>query len=89
MDEFIRNGANQNIDPEYVKMVGGLDKSLFGKIETLSVFIRFTKEELEDLLSKLDQCHSEGYLNYGDPAYDAWCKLIDSNDNIDAKDGEL
>lgn len=28
VSEFIRTGANQNIDPEYVKMVGGVSNEL-------------------------------------------------------------
>ena len=39
------------------------------------ILISFTKTEIEDLLSNLDQCQSEGYLNYGDPAYTAMKKL--------------
>jgi hypothetical protein len=37
--------------------------------------IELTEEEIKDLLSNLDQCESEGYLNYGDPAYSAMVKL--------------
>jgi len=37
--------------------------------------LTFTKEEIEDLLMNLDQCESEGYLNYGNPAYNAMMKL--------------
>jgi len=37
--------------------------------------VELTKEEIEDILSNLDQCESEGYLNYGDPAYFAMIKL--------------
>lgn len=33
------------------------------------------KEEIEDLLMNLDQCKSEGYLEYSDPAYSAMKKL--------------
>lgn len=29
--EFQRTGANQNIDPEYVKMVSGINEDLLGK----------------------------------------------------------
>lgn len=38
-------------------------------------WINFTKEELEDLISNLEQCESEGYLDYGDPAYEAMNKI--------------
>lgn len=30
MSDFIRNGANQNINPEYVKMIGGISEELLG-----------------------------------------------------------
>jgi hypothetical protein len=30
-EEFERKGAQQNIDPEYVKMVGGISKDSLGK----------------------------------------------------------
>lgn len=40
-----------------------------------TVHIPFTIEEIEDVLQNLMQCHSEGYLNYGDPAFDAIEKL--------------
>ncbi len=57
-------------------------------METLSAFVRFTKEELKDLLTNLDQCYSEGYISYGDPAMDAWAKLQLCYDNFDEKNGE-
>ncbi len=41
----------------------------------LQGWINFKKEEVEDLLSNLKQCESEGYLEYGDPAYSAMEKL--------------
>ena len=50
--------------------------------------IYFTIEEIRDLLMNLDQCHSEGYLNAGDPSCDVMYKLQTILDNIDAKDGE-
>ena len=31
MDKFMRTGANQNICPEYIKMVGGISEDLLGK----------------------------------------------------------
>ncbi len=31
MDRFIREGANQNVDPEYVKSVSGISEELLGK----------------------------------------------------------
>lgn len=37
--------------------------------------IELSKEEIEDILSNLEQCKSEGYLNYGDPAYTGMKKL--------------
>lgn len=40
--------------------------------------LEFTEDEINDLLSNLDQCESEGYLNYGDPAYSAMNKLKDA-----------
>lgn len=43
--------------------------------------IDFTKEEIEDLLINLDQCQSEGYLNFGDPAYSAMMKLLFAKDD--------
>lgn len=36
-----------------------------------------TIEEIEGILMNLDQCESEGYLNYGDPAYSGMIKLSD------------
>jgi hypothetical protein len=41
------------------------------------MLIDLTKEEIEDVLSNLNQCKSEGYLEYGDPAYMALVKLVD------------
>lgn len=38
--------------------------------------INFSLEEIKDLLMNLDQCKSEGYLNYGDHAYSAMEKLL-------------
>jgi len=32
-DEYVRTAANQNIDPEYVKMVSGLDYKVFGPLD--------------------------------------------------------
>lgn len=46
------------------------------------IFIKFTKEELEDLMSNLNQCESEGYLNFGDPAYTAMIKINKSLSNL-------
>lgn len=43
--------------------------------------IDFTKEEIEDLLINLDQCQSEGYLNFGDSAYSAMMKLLFAKDD--------
>lgn len=37
--------------------------------------ISFTKEEIDDILINLEQCESEGYICYGDPAYDVMCRL--------------
>lgn len=37
MKEFIKNASNQNIDPDYVKSVGGLSEDLFGKIEKITL----------------------------------------------------
>ncbi len=31
--EFVRTGANQNIDPEYVRMVAGVSEDLLGKAD--------------------------------------------------------
>lgn len=45
-------------------------------------WIQFNKEEIEDLLMNLDQCTSEGYLNYGDPAYSAMQKIEQELCNI-------
>ncbi len=55
-------------------------------METLSVFIRFTKEELRDLLNILN--HEEGYLPYSQEAHLAMNKLQMAYDNFDAKDEE-
>lgn len=44
-------------------------------MKIISIEIEFTLEEIEDLLMNLDKCQSEGYLNYGDPAYSAMGKL--------------
>ncbi len=45
--------------------------------------INFSKEEIEDLLSNLHQCESEGYLNYGNPAFTAMQKLISLQNDTD------
>ncbi len=45
--------------------------------------IDFTEEEIKDLLNNLDQCESEGYLNYGDPAYWAMLKLQEAMDKFE------
>lgn len=37
--------------------------------------IYFTNQELEDLILNLNQCHSDGCLNYDDPAYYAMKKI--------------
>jgi len=37
--------------------------------------LTFSRSEIDDLLENLQQCASEGYLNYGDPAYIAMEKL--------------
>jgi hypothetical protein len=37
--------------------------------------LSFTKAELTDLLKNLDQCLSKGYIDYGDPALDAYNKI--------------
>ncbi len=37
--------------------------------------VDLTTEEIEDLLMNLDQCLSEGYINYGDPSYSVIDKL--------------
>lgn len=37
--------------------------------------IDLTKEEIEDIIKNLVHCESEGYLNYGDPAYSVMKKL--------------
>ncbi len=39
--------------------------------------IDLTNDEIEDLIMNLVQCISEGYLNYGDPAYTAYGKLME------------
>lgn len=41
----------------------------------LSGWISFSHEELKDLLSNLQKCQSEGYLNYDDAAYWAMEKI--------------
>lgn len=46
--------------------------------EGLVGWINFSKDEIQDMLVKLNQCKSEGYLNYGDPAYSAIEKLQDA-----------
>lgn len=38
-------------------------------------WIKFTKQELEDLMIHLELCKSEGYLSYGEPAYEAMNKI--------------
>ncbi len=43
-----------------------------------SYTISFTKEEIQDLIENLIQCKWEGYLEYSDPAYSAFVKLIES-----------
>ena len=40
--------------------------------------LSFTKAELEDLLKNLDQCLSEGYINFGDPALNAYNKIAEA-----------
>jgi hypothetical protein len=40
--------------------------------------LSFTKAELQDLLENLDQCLSEGYIDYGDPAVDAYNKISEA-----------
>jgi len=37
--------------------------------------INLNKEEVEDVLENLEQCRSEGYLEFGDAAYSAMEKL--------------
>lgn len=44
------------------------------------VYVDLNKEEIEDILSNLDQCRSEGYLEWGDPAYSAMIKLQENLD---------
>jgi hypothetical protein len=44
--------------------------------------IYLTKEEIQDVLSNLEQCESEGYLNFGDPAFEAMKKLEEALQQI-------
>lgn len=37
--------------------------------------VDLSREEIEDLLMQLDQCHSQGWLNAGDPVLSAYEKL--------------
>ncbi len=37
MEEFKRMGANQNIDPEYAKMISGVSENLIGRAEGISM----------------------------------------------------
>ena len=43
-------------------------------------WINFSKEELEGMLSNLQQCVSEGSLEYGDDAYNAMLKIQEELD---------
>lgn len=38
--------------------------------------LSFTLEELKDLSVNMDQCLSEGYISYGDPAYSAYVRIL-------------
>lgn len=40
--------------------------------------IELEVSEVLDLLENLDQCESEGYMNFGDPAFSAKQKLLDA-----------
>jgi hypothetical protein len=39
------------------------------------IHVYITFDELKDLLMNLDQCESEGYLNFGDPCYSLYGNL--------------
>ena len=56
--EFKRKAAQQNIDPEYVKMVGGVSEELMGKcdIEKKTVFL------LKNFLDYLYECSPDERL---------------------------
>ncbi len=41
------------------------------------MIVDLTREEIEDVISNLEQCKSEGYVNYGDAAYSAMYKMIE------------
>lgn len=41
------------------------------------MIVDLTKEEIEDILINLKQCISEGYLSYGDPAFNGMTKLYE------------
>lgn len=42
------------------------------------ILITFTIEEIDDLISNLDECIFEGYINNTDPAWTATNKLKDA-----------
>lgn len=51
-------------------------------------WLHFSLEELKDLEMNLKQCKSEGYLNYGDAAYDALEKILNEINKLEKKDEE-
>lgn len=57
-------------------------------METLSVFIRFTEKELEDVLKAFGECSCDQYIKTGDPAYTAFKKLQTAYENFHANEGE-
>lgn len=51
-------------------------------------WIEFTLEELDDLECNLGQCVSEGYLQPGDAAYQAFEKILTEIKKLEKKDEE-